>query len=270
MTYEAITSASRQKPDPRFGNLGSLYAIVIDGIIYLLFMVSGSACPHSPLPLDVAAELAVKYAPDVNTSTLLAFAWFESRLCPWAIHDNSTRRSEFPASRAEAVAHASTLLARNHSLDLGLLQVNSANLMRTGLNVMTAFDAGQSMRAGAQILVAAYQRCLHQNKRASTDQQQAALRCAASEYNTGDEQAGILNGYQSGVWRAAAQVVPAIQLSGTATLPSPRVAPKDVVASEPRRPPPGLEDALHATPPASESNDGLNDALHLTKGKDTP
>ena len=52
-------------------------------------------------------------------------------------------------------------------------------------------------------------------------EQQAALRCAASVYNTGREQAGILNGYQADVWRAAAQVVPAIQFSAAGTLPSP-------------------------------------------------
>ncbi len=270
MARLAIDSTTHQWSERSAKNTCSRAIILNHCVLVLALSFSVSAHAQGPLPLSVATQLAADRAPMVNAGTLLAFAWFESKLRPWAIHDNTTPRSEFPASRDEAIAHASTLLARNHSLDLGLLQVNSANLRRTGLNVMTAFDPGQSMRAGAQILVAAYQRCLHGNKHASPAEQQAALRCAASEYNTGDEQAGILNGYQADVWRAAAQVVPAIQLSGTGTLPSPAVAPKDVVAPEPRRPPPGLEDALHATPPVSESNDGLSDALHLTKGKDTP
>jgi hypothetical protein len=129
------------------------------------------------------------------------------------------------------------------------------------------------MRASAMILTAAYRQCLHGNDSPNGTRQQAALRCAASIYNTGREQAGILNGYQADVWRAAAQVVPAIQLSGVGALPSPPgpgAPPGDVVTPEPRHPPPGLEDALHATPAEPETGDGLSDAAHLTKGKDTP
>jgi hypothetical protein len=120
------------------------------------------------------------------------------------------------------------------------------------------------------ILTWAYQRCLRGSANPNDAQQQAALRCAASVYNTGDDQAGILNGYQADVWRAAAQIVPAIQFSATGTVPSPQVAQEDVVAPEARSAPPALEDALHATPAVSEHDDGLSDALHLTKGKDTP
>jgi type IV secretion system protein VirB1 len=225
------------------------------------------------LPLRVAAQLASEHAPMVNTSTLLAFAFHESRLHPFAIHDNVTGQSAFPSSAAEAVALARTHLADGHSLDLGIMQVNSANLARTGLTVSTAFNAGESMRAGALILTAAYRQCLHGNDSPNGVGQQAALRCAASIYNTGNDQAGILNGYQADVWRAAAQIVPAIQLSGAGALPSPPgpgTPPGDVVTPQPRHPPPSLEDALHATPPVPDSGDGLNDALHLTKRKDTP
>ena len=119
---------------------------------YLLASVPAYA--QSSLSLTAAAGLAARYAPTVDVGTLLAFAWFESKFRPLAIHDNTAMRSEFPASRAEAVARATALLAQNHSLDLGLCQVNSANLSHTGLTVMSAFDPGKSMRAGAQILTA--------------------------------------------------------------------------------------------------------------------
>jgi type IV secretion system protein VirB1 len=130
---------------------------------------------------------------------------------------------------------------------------------------MSAFDPAESIRAGAQILTGAYQRCLHGNTDPTQREQQAALRCTASVYNTGDEQTGILNGYQSGVWRAAAQVVPAIQLDGASSVAN---LPEAAVAPEPRQPPPGLEDALHATPRVFEPADGLSDALHPTNRKD--
>lgn len=127
------------------------------------------------------------------------------------------------------------------------------------------------MRAGASILVTAYKQCLHGNEHADRSEQQAALRCAASIYNTGREQAGILNGYQSGVWRAAEQIVPAIQFNTAGNSPSPPAKPEDVVAPVPRpRSPSALEDALHASPPVPDTGDGVSDALHLASRKEAP
>jgi type IV secretion system protein VirB1 len=234
-----------------------------------VFIVVRSAQAQS-LPIPTAAQLAVENGRTVDKGTLLAFAYHESRLRPFAIHDNTIDQNAFLTSAAEAAGLARVRLAQGHSLDLGIMQVNSANLGRTGLTLTTAFDAGESLRAGALILTWAYQRCLRGSINPNDARQQAALRCAASVYNTGNDQAGILNGYQADVWRAAAQIVPAIRFSAIDTLPSPPVASEDVTAPEPRRPPPALEDALHATPPVPDSGDGLSDALHLTKGKDTP
>ena len=234
-----------------------------------IFIVVRSAHPQG-LPIPMAARLAAEHGQGVDTGTLLAFAYHESRLRPFAIHDNTIDQNAFLTSAAEAAGLARVRLAQGHSLDLGIMQVNSANLGRTGLTLTTAFDAGESLRAGALILTWAYQRCLRGSINPNDARQQAALRCVASVYNTGNDQAGILNGYQADVWRAAAQIVPAIRFSAIDTLPSPPVASEDVTAPEPRGPPPALEDALHATPPVPDSGDGLSDALHLTKGKDTP
>jgi type IV secretion system protein VirB1 len=183
--------------------------IVVAGL--LAFTRAAPALAQARLPLATAARLAAARAPKVDVGTLLAFASYESRLRPFAVHDNTTGQSVFPASAAAAIGLASTLLALGHSLDLGIMQVNSANFARTGLTVTTAFDPGESMRAGAAILIAAYRQCLRGNLDAGPAEQQAALRRAASIYNTGREQAGILNGYQPGVWRAAERIVPAIQ-----------------------------------------------------------
>jgi type IV secretion system protein VirB1 len=259
----APTRTRLSRPRPR--GLGATVAGAI-------FLVIQSTLAQG-LSVPAAAQLAAERAPTVNTGTLLAFAWHESRLRPFAIHDNATGLSTFPSSTAEAAGLARMRLAQGHSLDLGIMQVNSANLARTGLTVTTAFDPGESMRAGAMILTAAYRQCLRGTVNPSIAEQQAALRCTASVYNTGREQAGILNGYQADVWRAAARVVPAIQFSAAGALPSPpgpRVPPEDVVAPEPRRPPPALEDALHATPPVRDVSDGLSDALHLTEGNHAP
>ena len=221
------------------------------------------------LALSAFMQLAATFAPSVAPETLASFAQYESRLEPTAIHDNSIGETFLPSSQAAAAKLAASLLAQGHSLDLGIMQVNSANLARVGLTVAEAFDPGQSIRAGAVILVEAYQRCRHDGAVA----EQPALRCAASIYNTGKEQAGILNGYQARVWRAAALIVPAIQLATGAETP-PGIAPDDVVAPRPRAPlrPPAavFEDALHPSPPAPDEEGVLSDALHLPDRKDTP
>ena len=143
------------------------------------------------LTLPFFLQIAAAAAPAIAPETLAAFAQAESRLEPLAIGDNATGMSYRPSSMEAAVALATKLLAQGHSLDLGIMQVNSANLPRVGLTVAAAFDPGQSIRAGAVILSEAYQRC----RRDGAVAEQPALRCAASIYNTGREQAGILNGY---------------------------------------------------------------------------
>src|SRR5690349_8970173 len=175
------------------------------------------------LTLPVVLQLAVVHAPAVAPETVAAFAQAESRLDPPAVHDNTSGLRYMPRTLAEAVALARSLLAQEHSLDLGLMQINDANLRRTGLTVESAFDPGRSVGAGAQIMVAAYRRC--QQGRGEPD----ALRCMASIYNTGREQAGLLNGYVARVWKAADVVVPAIpkavDAASSPTFPAPSSPP---------------------------------------------
>ena len=270
MDHRIVNPELSRRPAKKTGRTPSLFALLAHCAAFLVPALIIPAYAQTPLALPVAAHLAAERAPLVNTGTLLAFAYRESRLHPFAVHDNATGQSLFLASAMGAVDLARARLALGHSLDLGIMQVNSANLTRTGLTVTTAFDAGESMRAGAMILTAAYRQCLHGNASPDGAGQQAALRCAASVYNTGREQAGILNGYQADVWRAAAVVVPAIQVGAAGTVPSPSAASADVVAPEPRRPPPGLEDAIHAAPPVPDASAGLSDALHHASRKEAP
>jgi type IV secretion system protein VirB1 len=85
-----------------------------------------------------------------------------------------------PATKDAAVATARALLTQGRSIDLGLTQINGANLAHDGLTVETAFDACASLRAGVAHLAADFE---------------AAWRAAHSRYNTGDLQRGIANGY---------------------------------------------------------------------------
>jgi type IV secretion system protein VirB1 len=76
-------------------------------------------------------ELALAHAPQVAPETVLAFAYVESRFDPLAIHSNSERRNYVAGSVSEAVELTRSLLAKGHSLDLGLMQINDANLAKT-------------------------------------------------------------------------------------------------------------------------------------------
>ena len=74
-------------------------------------------------------QLAGQCAPSVHVDTLAAVARAESRFETNAINDNSARRHYAPPDRAAASAIAVRLIGLGHSVDLGLMQINSANLL---------------------------------------------------------------------------------------------------------------------------------------------
>ena len=67
------------------------------------------------------------------------------------------------------------LIAAGHSVDLGLMQINSMNLGLLGLSVSDAFTACRSVEAAAKLLA------------------------LFSRYNTGSPHRGIANGYATKV-----------------------------------------------------------------------
>lgn len=213
------------------------------------------------LSLVVALQLARTCAGGVAPETLLSVVKTESGFNTLAIGDNTDRRSYAPASLPDAVALATRLVAAGHSLDLGIAQINTTagHLQARGLPLPAAFNACTGLRVGSEVLVDCYRR--------AAGVEQARLRQALSCYNTGTLDRGA--GYAARVWQAAAHVVPAIQLAGDAPPAPPAADPEQVAAPVPRRPPPRLEDALHATPPVSDDgdNDGMGDALHHSTRK---
>jgi type IV secretion system protein VirB1 len=94
-------------------------------------------------------------------------------------------------------------------VDIGLMQINSANLPALGISATDALDPCVSLAGGAAVLRAAY-------GGGDTDaQQQVALLLALSRYNTGTPFKGIMNGYARAVEQ---NTVPDASLSSPSAL----------------------------------------------------
>ena len=187
---------------------------------------SGISRAEPPLSPPQFRDLAEQCAPGVAAETLAAIAVTETALDRLAIHDNTAGTSLTAATKAEAIAAASRLLDAGHSLDLGLMQINSSNLERLGLTTETAFDACRSIAAGAEVLRAGYE------GGTTHAAEQAALRVAISRYNTGDAERGFANGYVARVEQSARTIVPALDPATPApgTALGPRPFPNPVIA----------------------------------------
>jgi type IV secretion system protein VirB1 len=128
------------------------------------------------LSLSAFMALAAECAPAVAPETLAAIARVEADFNPLAIGVNGRDGGPVRASsREEAAAKARALIAAGRSIDLGIMQINDANLRWLGLAVEDAFDPCRSIAAGAHVLR------------------------SYSAYNTGNGQRGFANGYVSKV-----------------------------------------------------------------------
>jgi type IV secretion system protein VirB1 len=152
---------------------------------------SASVRPASAAPLSSGnfKTLVARCASSVPAATLAAVARTESGNDPLALHDNTTDTSIRPNTLNEAQFEATQLLDRGDSVDIGLMQINSANLSALGITAADALDPCTSLTGGAAVLRAAYG-----GNNPDADQQ-VALLLALSRYNTGTPFKGIMNGY---------------------------------------------------------------------------
>lgn len=137
---------------------------------------------------------------------LAAVAGQESGFRPFAIRDEATGESLFPATRAEAVAIAAARDAAGRTLGLGWFQLtHRANWRRHGLTVETALDPCENMRAGAAHLA-------------------GNLRDAAFQlYNSG--RVGGAPGYAAAVARRMPSLATALAAGGVQPIPGAVPAP---------------------------------------------
>jgi len=130
-------------------------------------------------------------APNVAPVTLQAIAQVESGDNPLAVSVNGIGVQPPPAGNAQEAAHvAERYIARGYSVDIGLMQVNSHNLVALGVTVAQVLDPCRNIHAAATILTADYAAAAR-----TRGDGQAALQAALSAYNTGDFYRGFSNGY---------------------------------------------------------------------------
>ena len=163
------------------------------GVLFATFTPVAFASPISEASFS---QLASSCAPGVAVSTLRAVAAVESHFDPLAVRDNTTHESWAPSSMSAADALAKDRLKQGHSIDIGLMQINSGNLASLGMGVEDAFNACHSLDAAHRILQTAFA------AGSSESERQAAILITLSRYNTGKPLAGIANGYANQVMSA--------------------------------------------------------------------
>ncbi len=164
--------------------------------------------------LDVAA-LQSRCLPAMPLSTLGAIIRVESDGNPnamqidsprailkrWHLPEGTLRLKRQPATQREALEWLGYFEHRGIFVDVGLMQVSTAEAKRRGIPVESLFDPCFNLRAGWQILDSAYQLEMK-----TYGPGQDALQHAISRYNTGDTQRGIDNGYLARVMAAHRQL----------------------------------------------------------------
>lgn len=181
------------------------------------------------LEIATVVSLAQQCAPSVATETLISIVHTESRFNPYAIGVNSKGASApSPMDKATAVHSARSLIARGFNIDLGLGQINSANLEWLGLSIEDAFDPCRNLAAAARVLSTNYLSVVRTSR--TTEE---ALATAMSLYNTGSRTRGFGNGYVRRVYASSQTVIPLIRGSSAGAVAGPPLPPAAPAAAAP-------------------------------------
>lgn len=130
--------------------------------------------------MPIPDQMIHECAPGVGVNTMRAIVRVESHDDPWALYDNTARQRFRPSSLAEAAQIAARRIAKGHSVDMGLAQVNSTHLSRFGASPADALDPCTNLRMASRVLTENYWRAASR-----VGQGPQALLQALSAYNTG-------------------------------------------------------------------------------------
>ena len=167
--------------------------------IFVLSLAASGAAQQADIP-----ALGRRCLPRAPLSTLNAIVRVESGgnanamdidfpkslLKRWRLPDGTLHLKRQPATPEEALAWLRYFEQHAISVDVGLMQVSTAEAERRGLASESLLDPCNNLRAGWEILEEAYQ-----TEVSTYGPGQTALQHALSRYNTGDTERGFDNGY---------------------------------------------------------------------------
>jgi type IV secretion system protein VirB1 len=108
----------------------------------------------------------------------------------WSLAEGTLRLKRQPDNQREALDWLTYFQSYGIFVDLGLMQVSTAEAKRRGISPETLLEPCTNLRVGWQILEDDYR--IEQKTHGPG---QEALQHAISRYNTGDTRQGIANGY---------------------------------------------------------------------------
>ena len=176
-----------------------------------LFMTLLLLPPAAPGQNTDITKLQSSCLPTAPLSTLRAVVQVESGGNPNAMQidfpkgllkrcrlaEGTLRLKRQPTNQREALDWLAYFQSYDIFVDVGLMQVSTAEAKRRGISPESLLEPCTNLRVGWQILEDAYQ-----IEKKTYGPGQEALRHAISRYNTGDPQQGITNGYLARVFAA--------------------------------------------------------------------
>ncbi len=108
----------------------------------------------------------------------------------WGLAEETLRLKRQPINQREALNWLEYFQSYNIFVDLGLMQVSTAEAKRRGISPDSLLEPCTNLRVGWLILEDDYR-----IEKQTYGPGQQALQHAISRYNTGDTQRGITNGY---------------------------------------------------------------------------
>ena len=116
----------------------------------------------------------------------------------WNLPEGTLRLRRQPTDQREALDWLAYFQSYDIFVDIGLMQVSTAEAKRRGISPESLLEPCTNLRVGWQILEEDYR-----IEKKTFRPGQEALQHAISRYNTGDTQQGIANGYLARVLAAA-------------------------------------------------------------------
>lgn len=137
--------------------------------------------------LDMA--MVAQCSSNMHPAIVQAIVETESSFNPFVIGVNrGSRLTRQPSNFSEAVQTAKRLLEQGANIDMGLGQINSANLNWLNLSVEQAFTPCVNLQALQRVYLTCYDKA---GNSGLGDRMQRAFSC----YNTGNFTKGFFNGY---------------------------------------------------------------------------